>query len=69
MPTKVTKGKAQAPKGRPPVADADRRETLIRVLTTEAELAGLTAAAAAAGLGVSTWMRSVALERARSGAR
>jgi len=30
--------KARPPRiGRPPVADADRRETLVRVLTTEAE--------------------------------
>lgn len=67
MPTKAKKGKPRM--GRPPVADADRRETLVRVLTTEGEHEELQRAADAAGLSVSSWMRSVALEKARSGAR
>ena len=52
-------------RGRPPVADADRRGTLVRVLTTESEYEELRRAAADVSLTVSTWMRSVALERAR----
>ena len=52
--------------GRPPVADADRRETLVRVLTTEAEHGELQQAAASVSMSVSTWVRSVALERARA---
>ena len=55
--------------GRPPVADADRRETVLRVLTTEDEHAELQRAAAAAGMSTSTWVRAVALERARGGVR
>lgn len=51
--------------GRPPVADADRRAKLVRVLTTEAEHLELQQVADAACMGVSTWVRSVALERAR----
>jgi hypothetical protein len=72
MPTKATRLARAKPKprmGRPPVADADRRDTLVRVLVTEAEHEELRLAADAAGLGVSTWMRSVALERARGGTR
>ena len=45
--------------------DADKRESLIRVLTTAAELAELKAAARYAGSTMSTWVRGVALERAR----
>lgn len=51
--------------GRPPVADEDRRATLIKVLTTEAEHEELQQAADTAGLPVSTWVRTVALEKAR----
>jgi hypothetical protein len=69
MPTKPAKGKPKARMGRPPVADADRRDTLIRVLVTESEHEELQTVANAAGLGVSTWLRSVALERARGGTR
>ena len=59
--------KARPPRiGRPPVADADRRETLVRVLTTEAEHGELQQAAASVSMSVSTWVRSVALERARA---
>jgi hypothetical protein len=52
--------------GRPAVADADRRDTLVRVLTTGAEHAELQAAAARASMSVSSWVRSIALERARA---
>ncbi len=69
MPTKAKKGKSKPRMGRPPVADADRRETLLRVLTTKGEHEELQRAASAAGLSVSTWVRSVALERARAAAR
>ena len=55
--------------GRPPVADADRRDTLVRVLTTKSEHEELQRAADAASMSVSTWMRSVALERARRDGR
>lgn len=59
--------KARPPRiGRPPVADADRRETLVRVLTTEAEHGELQRAAADASMSVSTWVRAVSLERARA---
>jgi hypothetical protein len=51
--------------GRPSVAAADRRETIVRVLTTEAEHVELQQAAATLGMSVSTWMRAVALDRAR----
>lgn len=51
--------------GRPPVADEDRRSTHIKVLTTEVERAELEQAAETAGMGVSTWVRVVALEKAR----
>ena len=54
--------------GRPPTRPEDRRDTLLRVLTTKAERAELNQAAQAAGLDVSTWVRSIALERARQGA-
>ncbi len=52
--------------GRPPLADADRRETLVRVLTTEAEYEELQRAAVYVGMGVSTWLRIIGLERARA---
>jgi flavin reductase (DIM6/NTAB) family NADH-FMN oxidoreductase RutF len=59
--------KARPPRiGRPLVADADRRETLVRVLTTKAEHGELQQAAASVSMSVSTWVRSVALERART---
>jgi len=48
------------------VADADRRDKLVRVLTTAAEHEELQRAAADASMSVSTWVRSVALERART---
>ncbi|PSM31673.1 hypothetical protein [Haliangium sp. UPWRP_2] len=53
--------------GRPPVSDEARRASLIKVLTTEAERAELEQAASAAGIGISTWVRVAALEKARRG--
>lgn len=47
------------------MAAEKRRETLIRVLTTEEERDELQRAADAAGLPISTWVRSVALSAAR----
>jgi hypothetical protein len=52
--------------GRPPVADADRRDTSMHVLMTEAEQKELQRAAADASMSASTWVRVVALERARA---
>ena len=52
--------------GRPELNDADRRDTLVRVLTTASEYEELKGAAAYVGLSVSTWMRVVGLERARA---
>jgi hypothetical protein len=54
--------------GRPVLADADRRDTLVRVLCTEGEAAELQQAASAVAMPVSVWVRSVALERARANA-
>ncbi len=51
--------------GRPPVAAEDRRDTLVRVLVTAAELEELKRAAAYASTTMSTWVRGVAIERAR----
>ena len=51
--------------GRPKKADTDRRDVLVKVLTTESEFLDLEQAAQKAGAGVSTWVRMVALERAR----
>jgi|SRR5215510_1702476 len=53
--------------GRPTVDD--KRKKAIRVLTTEDEHAELKHAAASVSMSVSTWMRSVALERARQMAK
>lgn len=52
--------------GRPFLPDEVRRETRIYVLTTEAEHEELQAAAAHVGMPVSSWIRVVALERARA---
>ena len=52
--------------GRPPMAKADRRDTLVRVLTTKIESAELREAASSASMSASAWVRSVALERARA---
>lgn len=55
--------------GRPPIAEEKRRSDHIKVMITEAEPADLERAAEAAGKGVSTWVRDVALEKARRGGK
>lgn len=55
--------------GRPPIAEEKRRSDHIKVLVTEAERVELDRAAEAAGKAVSTWVRDVALERARTTAK
>lgn len=45
---------------------AEKRETIVRVLTTKAEHAELKEAAADAQTSVSNWLRTVGLERARA---
>jgi hypothetical protein len=63
----MVKAKKVRPRiGRPPVADADRRDTSMHVLMTEAEQKILQRAAADASMSASTWVRVVALERART---
>jgi len=60
---------ARALKGDSPpsaITDAQGRKTHIKVLLTEAEREALEHAAKPSGQGVSTWVRTVALERARS---
>ncbi len=52
----------KAPIGRPPLAEDDRRTILIRVLINKAEQETLRKAAA--GVGVSTWLRQAGLEKA-----
>ena len=69
MIPKPKKGKAADSRqknrgGRPPVKDADRRDTVVRVLTTASEYETLQRAAAHVSMSVSTWMRSIAIERA-----
>ena len=68
MVSKGKKGKTKPRIGRPPVADADRRDTLVRVLTTADEHAELQQAAADASMSVSTWVRVAALDKARAAA-
>jgi len=62
----VSKPKNRQLGGRPQMRPADRRGTIVRVLTTKAEHAELKEAAAEASMSVSTWLRSVGLERARA---
>lgn len=53
--------------GRPRIQnEADKRDALVRVLTTAAEREELKVAAGHAGMSVSLWMRLVGLERARA---
>lgn len=63
----MAKPKKKPRMGRPPIAAEARRVTHIKVLTTEAERGELEQAAVAAGLGVSTWLRTVGLDKARNG--
>lgn len=51
--------------GRPTIASDDKRKKAIRVLTTVDEHEELKRAAADASMSISTWMRALALERAR----
>ena len=51
--------------GRPAVAEDAKRSTLVRVLTTAAEYEELKQAAEADAMSVSTWMRTLALSKAR----
>jgi hypothetical protein len=60
------KRKASKRIGRPTVAAADRRDKLVRVLTTKAEHAELQKAARSVAMSASAWVRSLALERARA---
>lgn len=53
--------------GRPPVADEAKRSTLVRVLTTSAEYEELKQAAESDSTTVSTWIRAIALRKARTG--
>jgi hypothetical protein len=46
--------------------DGERREALIKVLATPDEREAFQAAADAAGLSLSTWLRSVAIRAARN---
>lgn len=59
----------KAPLGRPALAEEDRRTTLVRVLTTQAEHQELRQAADDASMSVSTWVRAAALEKARRDSR
>ena len=58
--------KPRARVGRLPLAAEDRRRKDVRVLTTESEHGELRRAAASVSMSVSTWIRSVTLERARA---
>lgn len=64
----MTKLKKTGRMGRPPVADAVKRKKSMHVLTTEAEYEELQRAAADASMSVSSWVRIVAIERARANA-
>jgi hypothetical protein len=64
----VAKLKKTGRMGRPPVADAAKRKKSMHVLTTEAEYAELQDVAADASMSVSSWVRAVAIERARANA-
>lgn len=46
--------------------DKTRRETILKVLITEGELAEMKKAAQRRGLGTSTWMRLLALDALRN---
>jgi hypothetical protein len=52
--------------GRPPLPHEDRHAKRVYVLTTLSEYEELQGAAAHVGMSVSTWIRFVALERARA---
>ncbi len=54
-------------KGRPYIAEEERRKNIIKVMANDAEQEALQQAADAAGLPISTWVRVAALEKARKG--
>ena len=64
---------SKKPIGRPPgadpparrKADGERREAIMKVLATDAERDAFQAAADAAGMSLSTWLRHVALKAAK----
>lgn len=62
-------GTEKARTGRPPIAAEDRRDRLLKVLTTHGEREELDQAAKQAGMDVSTWVRAAALEKARRGSK
>ena len=62
----VAKRKKVSRGGRPPVSDAERRDVLVRVLVNDGEQKELQRAAGDASMPISTWVRWVALERARA---
>jgi len=53
-------------RGRPVMAAADRRDTMIRVMVNRGEEAELNAAAEGTGLPLSTYLRVAALKDARA---
>lgn len=57
--------KSASSMGRPPKSPGDRKGHAIRVLLTEDQKRILTAAAVKQGLDVSSWLRSVGIERAQ----
>jgi hypothetical protein len=62
--SKTSTGKNQG--GRPVLPDEVRRERLLRLLCTDAEYVELQEAASYVSMPVSTWVRSIALEKARA---
>ena len=59
------KTQGKNPGGRRKLPDEERRDNLLRLLCTDDELAKLQDAAKYVSTPVSTWVRSVALEKAR----
>ena len=60
-----TRKNPKAKVGRPPKAARDRKTHVVRVLLTETQRELLIRAASIGGFGLSTWLRSVALDAAR----
>lgn len=63
----ASRAKTKARVGRPPKSAADRRDVLVRVLTTAEEYKTLQTAADQASMSLSTWVRAAALTMARQG--
>jgi len=57
--------RAAATAGRPPVAEEKRRKNLIKVLVTDAEYQDLLRSAKSSSMSLATWVRVVALQKAR----